>query len=165
MADDNTLIEPVRHLLPNPDDEDRRQEAMFWEFYNDVPASMRDLISRATSEPKARELLIEEFRKLGADAQDRMRRVHQHHLQQQTEILVRQLNGSLAALRKEHDAVMCGEKVGCRSLAALEAELRQEVLRLKLWVMGGLVSRLVIPTVVGILVGIAVALITGGSAK
>jgi len=126
---DETIIEgaprpgsgQVRNLLPDTDKEQRVEEAMFWEFYNDVPASMRDLISRATSEPKARERLVEEFRKMGADAQERTRRIHQHHLQQQTEIQVRQLNGSLKDLRKEHDAVMSGEKVGCRHLETMRS--------------------------------------------
>lgn len=125
--EDETIILPggapkhVRNVLPDPDEQARIEEAMFWDLYEDVPASMRDLITRATTEPRARERLVEEFRTRDAESKERVRRLHQHHLQQRTVTAVRQINGRLIALETEHNAIMAGEKTGCRHLEQIKS--------------------------------------------
>ena len=159
MADD-TIIEgdgPENRLGDPPDNPGA--DYFPWEMY-DVGDDVRTLIGWI-DDPTKRSLAIERIRSLTAAEKQKALEARRDYQLNQIKRTIRHNVVRLDRQEQRCADVLSGEKRACRSLADLESELRQEILKLKLWVMGGLVSRLVIPTVVGILVGIAVALITG----
>lgn len=158
MNDDPTRIEPQmpRNILDELKDDDTGEDYFPWEMY-EVGEDLRKLIGWI-EDPTKRGLAIERIRSLTASEKQKAREVHRDY--QLSEIKRTVSTNSLRIDRQEKHClrVMGGEKKACRSLAELESMLKQQMLELKLWVVGGLISRLVLPTAVGIFVGIAVAM-------
>ena len=164
MNEDPTRIVPdePRNILGNlpPDIPEDPAHYFPWEMY-EVGEDVRKLISWI-EDPTKRDLAIERIRSLTAAEKERIREVHRDYQLADIKRTITTNSARLERAERRCDGVMSGEKKACRTVAELEATFKQQMLELKLWVIGGLVSRLLLPTAVGILVGIAVAMYKAG---